>query len=169
METTVQAGQKTWKPMVAGILDIVGGALTVVGAIAVFVGIIFFIPISRSVGPGPVPEIAAYGDIDFLFTGDAEKEAERQMTMLSSVRLPEIEILKVGHHGSRTASSEDFLAITSPEVAIYMAGKDNSHGHPHQEAMTALREAGVTVYGTDTSGTIIITTDGKTYSVSTEN
>ena len=57
METTLQAVQKTWKPMVAGILDIVGGALTVLGAIAAFVGIMFFIPISRSVGPGPVPEM----------------------------------------------------------------------------------------------------------------
>ena len=57
----------------------------------------------------------AHGDIDFLFTGDADKEAEGQMMILSSVRLPEVEILKVGHHGSRTASSEDFLAITSPK------------------------------------------------------
>ena len=57
----------------------------------------------------------AYGDVDFLFTGDAENEAEGQMMILSSVRLPEVEIQKVGHHGSRTSSSEDFLAITSPK------------------------------------------------------
>ncbi|MFC1972567.1 ComEC/Rec2 family competence protein, partial [Chloroflexota bacterium] len=110
----------------------------------------------------------AYGDIDFLFTGDAEKEAEGQMMILSSVRLPEVEILKVGHHGSYTASSEDFLAITSPEVAIYMAGKDNRYGHPHQEALSALAEVGATIYGTETSGTIVITTKGETYTVSTE-
>lgn len=107
----------------------------------------------------------AYGDVDFLFTGDAEKEAEGQMMIISSVRLPVVEILKVGHHGSRTASSKDFLAITSPEVAIYMAGKDNRYGHPHQETITALAQIGATVYGTDTSGTIVITTNGETYAV----
>ena len=110
----------------------------------------------------------AYGDVDFLFTGDAEKEEEGQMMILSSVRLPEVEILKVGHHGSRTASSEDFLAIISPEVAIYMAGKDNRYGHPHQETITALAQVGATAYGTDTSGTIVITTNGETYAVQLE-
>jgi len=110
----------------------------------------------------------AYGDIDFLFTGDAEQEAEGAMMMLSSVHLPEVEILKVGHHGSRTASSADFLAITSPEVAIYMAGVDNSYGHPHAETITALNAIGAQIYGTDVNGTIIVTTDGETYLVSTE-
>ena len=107
----------------------------------------------------------AFGDVDFLFTGDAENEAEGQMMIVSSVRLPEVEILKVGHHGSRTSSSEDFLAITNPEVAIYMAGKDNRYGHPHQETITALAQIGATVYGTDTSGTIVITTNGEAYTV----
>jgi len=110
----------------------------------------------------------AYGDIDFLFTGDAEQEAEGAMMMLSSVQLPEVEILKVGHHGSRTASSADFLAVTSPEVAIYMAGVDNSYGHPHAETITALNAIGAQIYGTDVNGTIIVTTDGETYLVSTE-
>ncbi|MFC1982944.1 hypothetical protein ACFLV5_04105 [Chloroflexota bacterium] len=57
METNSQVAPKTWKPVTAGILDIVGGVLTVLGAVALFVGIMFFIPISRSVGPGPVPEM----------------------------------------------------------------------------------------------------------------
>jgi len=110
----------------------------------------------------------AYGDIDFLFTGDAEQEAEAEMLALSSVQLPEVEILKVGHHGSRTASSADFLAVTSPEVAIYMAGVDNSYGHPHAETITALNGIGAQIYGTDVNGTIIVTTDGETYLVNTE-
>ena len=110
----------------------------------------------------------AYGNIDFLFTGDAEQEAEGHMMMLSSVRLPEVEILKVGHHGSRTASSSDFLSITSPEVAIYMAGVDNRYGHPHAETITALNQIGAQIYGTDINGTIIATTDGRTYSIMTE-
>jgi beta-lactamase superfamily II metal-dependent hydrolase len=110
----------------------------------------------------------AYGNIDFLFTGDAEQEAEEAMMSLSSVRIPEVEILKVGHHGSRTSSSTDFLAITSPDVAVYMAGSDNRYGHPHPETITALNELGITVYGTGVNGTIVVTTDGETYSLSTE-
>ena len=110
----------------------------------------------------------AFGEIDFLFTGDAEQEAEGQMMMLSSVKIPEVEILKVGHHGSKTASSSDFLSITSPEIAIYMAGDGNRYGHPHQEAITALTNVGAKILGTDTSGTIVITSDGKQYSVAKE-
>ena len=110
----------------------------------------------------------AYGDIDFLFTGDTEQEAEGAMMVLSSVRLPEVEILKVGHHGSRTASSPDFLGITSPEVAIYMAKVDNSYGHPHEETMLALSNINSDIYGTDVFGTIVITTDGVTYEIQTE-
>jgi len=110
----------------------------------------------------------AYGDVDVLFTGDAEKEAEGAMMVLSSVRIPDVEILKVGHHGSRTASSKDFLAITSPEIAIYMAKEGNSYGHPHQETIDALTEIDAEIYGTDTNGTIQITTDGKMYNVNPE-
>jgi competence protein ComEC len=110
----------------------------------------------------------AYGDIDFLFTGDAEQDAEAEMLALDSLPVPEVEILKVGHHGSRTASSADFLAVTSPEVAIYMAGVDNSYGHPHAETIAALNAIGAQIYGTDVNGTIIVTTDGETYLVNTE-
>ncbi|MFC2068051.1 lamin tail domain-containing protein [Chloroflexota bacterium] len=105
----------------------------------------------------------AYGEIDFLFTGDAEKEAEGQMMELSSIRIPEVEILKVGHHGSKTASSLNFLGITSPEVAIYMAAEDNQYGHPHQETITALNDISAKIYGTDIHWNIVITTDGKDY------
>jgi len=60
METNIQTVPKTWKPTVAGILDIIGGALSILGAIAVLLGILFFIPISRSGGPGPVPEMGCW-------------------------------------------------------------------------------------------------------------
>lgn len=110
----------------------------------------------------------AYGEVDFLFTGDAEREAEGQMMILSSLKIPEVEILKVGHHGSKTASSSDFLSIISLEVAIYMAKEGNSYGHPHQETIDALNEIGATIYGTDFSGNIVLTTDGETYNIQTE-
>lgn len=60
MDTTMQTIQKTWKPMVAGILDIVGGALSILGSIAVLIGIMFFIPVATSVGPGPVPDMCRW-------------------------------------------------------------------------------------------------------------
>ena len=109
-----------------------------------------------------------YGDIDFLFTGDAEKEAEAAMLLRADMPIPDIEILKVGHHGSKTASSQDFLIATSPEIAIYMVGEGNSYGHPHDETIAALTEVGAEIYGTDICGTIVVISDGKSFSVQRE-
>jgi len=109
----------------------------------------------------------SYGEVDFLFTGDAEQEAEA--SMLSVGIVPGVEILKVGHHGSKTASSQSFLSLAQPEVAVYMAGEDNRYGHPHEETITALSEFEVKIYGSDIHGTIVITTDGITYILQLEN
>jgi competence protein ComEC len=108
-----------------------------------------------------------YGKTSFLFEGDAEKEAEA--SMLGAGVVPHAEILKAGHHGSKTASSQPFLATVQPEVAIYMAGVGNQYGHPHQETLNALFQIGAKVYGTDVNGNISITTDGKAYTVRLEN
>ncbi len=110
----------------------------------------------------------SYGTVDFLFMGDAEKEAEAAMLAKSDIPVPDVEILKVGHHGSNTASAGDFLAITSPETAVYMAGAGNQYGHPHKETIQALTIAGAKIYGTDVHGTIIITTDGESYELQPE-
>ncbi len=104
----------------------------------------------------------SHGEVDFLFTGDAEQEAEA--SMLTADIVTDVEILKVGHHGSRTASSRQFLQVAKPEYAIYMAGEGNSYGHPHQETTTSLNEMRALIYGTDEYGTIIITTDGNIFS-----
>lgn len=108
-----------------------------------------------------------YGAVDFLFTGDAEEGAEA--SMLEAGKVPSAEILKVGHHGSRTASSEAFLEKVRPEVAIIMVGEGNQYGHPHNETIDRLNEIGAQIYRTDVNGTILVTTDGATYSVYTEN
>jgi len=110
----------------------------------------------------------SYGNVDFLLTGDAEQEAEAAMLVASDIPVPDIEILKVGHHGSRTSSSQDLLVATSPEVAIYMAGTGNSYGHPHQETLDALAQIGAQIYGTDVNGTIVIITDGDEFSIQTK-
>lgn len=106
-----------------------------------------------------------YGSVDFLFDGDAGIAAEN--SMISTGVLSDIDILKVGHHGSRTASSPAFLNITRPEVAIYMAGVGNLYGHPHNESITTLKGIGAVIYGTDKYGTIVIDTDGATYTITT--
>lgn len=107
-----------------------------------------------------------YGSIDFLFEGDAEINAEAGM--ISVGLLNDIDILKVGHHCSRTASSPAFLNITKPEVAVYMAEIGNTYGHPHTESIAALQSIGATIYGTDTRGTIVINTDGTSYIIETD-
>jgi beta-lactamase superfamily II metal-dependent hydrolase len=109
----------------------------------------------------------SYGEVDFLFTGDAEQEAEA--SMLSAGIVPDVEILKVGHHGSKTSSSHSFLSLAQPEVAVYMAGEGNRYGHPHEETITALSEFEVKIYGSDIHGTIVINTDGITYTLQLEN
>lgn len=108
-----------------------------------------------------------YASVDFLFTGDAERQAEMAMAASSITPLTNTTVLKVGHHGSSSSSMPDFLNIIKPEVAIYMAGENNQYGHPHTETISALEQVGALIYGTDTSGTIIITTDGDTYQITT--
>jgi competence protein ComEC len=78
-------------------------------------------------------------------------------------------ILKVGHHGSSSSTSSLFLERVRPETAIIMVGKDNPYGHPHKETLDFLKGYGVTVYRTDLDGTIVIRSDGMSYSVKTES
>ena len=106
-----------------------------------------------------------YGNVSFLFTGDAQKDSETSIIAAGEVH--HVDILKVGHHGSRTSSSEEFLNVVKPEVAIYMAGLGNIYGHPHPETISALQSVGAQIYGTDTCGTITVTTDGSSYTVTT--
>lgn len=105
-------------------------------------------------------------EISFLFTGDAEKKSEKEI--LDQGFDVSSTILKAGHHGSRTSTGEYFLKAVSPDTVIIMCGEGNSYGHPHEETIELLAKYDVDVYRTDISGTIVITTDGKTYEVTTE-
>ena len=107
-----------------------------------------------------------YGSIDILLTGDAEQPAEA--SMLAAGVVQHADILKVGHHGSRTASTSQFLSVVKPDVAVYSCGIGNSYGHPHQETITALYNIGATIYGTDVDGTVSVTTGGNTYNIQTQ-
>jgi competence protein ComEC len=105
----------------------------------------------------------SFGQTDFLFTGDISSNVE--ITLLSSGLLTDTDILKVSHHGSKYGSSTEFLATIKSEISIYSASKNNSYGHPDPEVITRLIEAGSTIYGTDNYGTIVVSSDGNSYSV----
>ena len=88
--------------------------------------------------------------------------------MLAAGEDLQAQILKVGHHGSSSASSPAFLSAVKPEVAVYCCGVGNSYDHPHEETLTALSDVGAKIYGTDVNGTVVVTSDGATYQVDTE-
>ncbi len=92
----------------------------------------------------------------FLFIGDAEKQE------LSTINADlSADVLKVGHHGSRTSTTEDLLERVDPSIAVISLGKDNDYGHPHKSTINLLNEFDVTTYRTDEDGTIIVTSDGS--------
>ncbi len=99
-----------------------------------------------------------YGNASFLFTGDAEATEEAD-TMATGYEI-QADVLEVGHHGSDTSTSQRFLQAVNPVCAVISCGTGNDYGHPHQETLGKLSEAGVTVYRTDLSGTITMVTDG---------
>ena len=107
-----------------------------------------------------------YGSFSMLLTGDAEAQTEDRM-MNAGANIS-TKILKVGHHGSKYATSEDFLRRGKFEVAIISDGQDNRYGHPSQEALDRLRAAGIKVYRTDLQGEITITTRGERYDIKPE-
>lgn len=102
----------------------------------------------------------SYGNTSFLLTGDAPKAVEEYLVLRYGEYL-ESDVLKVGHHGSRTSTSQLFLETVAPELAIISAGQDNSYGHPHTEVTDSLFNAGVEILTTATAGTITLVSDGE--------
>ena len=100
-----------------------------------------------------------YKDTSYLFTGDAETLSEQEM--LDKNLDVEADVLKVGHHGSKSSTSKKFLDAVNPKYAIISCGVDNDYGHPKSVIMNRLKKANVIVYRTDESSTIVLTSDGK--------
>ena len=98
------------------------------------------------------------GGTSFLFTGDSSEQAEADM--IEAGEDLKADVLKIGHHGSSTATTKAFLQAVNPQVAVISCGKDNSYGHPHEETMQRLQEKAMTIYRTDEDGTILATCDG---------
>lgn len=103
-----------------------------------------------------------YGAFSALFTGDAEKEAEEEIMKRHDVSA---RLLKVGHHGSKTSSSADFLKAVKPRYAVISVGEKNKFRHPHPSAVKRLEETGAKIFRTDKDGTITFLTDGESVRV----
>lgn len=100
-----------------------------------------------------------YGGVSFLFTGDAERLSETEM--LSGDYDLKSDVLKIGHHGSDTSTSDEFLAAVNPVYAVISCGIDNSYGHPSESVLDRLSKNDTKVFRTDILGTVIIASDGE--------
>lgn len=103
--------------------------------------------------------IVDYGQNSFLFSGDCEEEAEQDI--LENGMDLDVDVYQVGHHGSRTSSTEEFLDAMTPSYAVISCGEGNSYGHPHAQTLNRLRERKVKVFRTDEQGSIIAFCDGE--------
>ncbi len=101
----------------------------------------------------------SYGSASFLVTGDLVKEEEAKLLKKN----PDVRatVLKCGHHGSATSTSDEFLGAVSPQWAVFCVGKDNSFGHPHPETVKKVKDAGIRICRTDEDGAISFYTDGR--------
>ena len=108
-----------------------------------------------------------YKDVNFMFTGDIEAEAEKDMVAQNLVI--DVDFMSVPHHGSKGSSTEAFLAKAKPEYAIVSVGADNSYGHPSADALNRYNAIGSKVYRTDQLGDIVIKTDGNTATINGNN
>ncbi len=108
---------------------------------------------------------ATWGETTALLTGDAEEPEESSiMKTYSAAHLGSM-LLKVGHHGSRTSSTDAWLAAVNPQIAVISCGLNNSYGHPHAEVLDKLKAyVGDKIYRTDELGSIVFITDGETFS-----
>lgn len=102
-----------------------------------------------------------YKDNEFLFTGDLESDVETKLIG----KIPAVDVLKVGHHGSNSSTSNALLQSIKPSIAVISVGKNNRYGHPHQETLQRLSERNIEILRTDLNGTIVIVADGTTLKI----
>ncbi len=107
-----------------------------------------------------------FGNTKFLFMGDASKDIERQLPL---DEIGKVDVLKVGHHGSKTSSADEFIRAVAPVYSIISSGRDNKYGHPHKVTLDTLEKYDSVIYRTDTHGTIITKSNGKAITVMTNS
>jgi competence protein ComEC len=106
-----------------------------------------------------------YGEKVFLLTGDAEKLSESEI--LSKGYDIKADVIKIGHHGSSSSSSKEFIKKVNPVYAVVSCGQGNDYNHPHKETVKLLSSLGIKLYRTDIDGSIVFTTDGKSIKINT--
>ncbi|MEK9182621.1 MAG: ComEC/Rec2 family competence protein [Patescibacteria group bacterium] len=114
-----------------------------------------------STNDGSIVAKLTYGETTVMLTGDSTARTEKIILENNSIAELDSTILKVGHHGSRTSSSADFVEAVSPEYALISDGRDNKYGHPHQDTLDTLTSLGAKIFRTDLLGTIIMKSDGE--------
>jgi len=107
-----------------------------------------------------------YNENSFLFMGDAESLVEKEILKNG---ISDIDVLKIGHHGSKTSSSTEFVNTVSPSYAVFEVGQGNSYGHPHKEVLERYEKLGADILRTDEMGTIIISSDGRNLTVNKDS
>lgn len=129
-------------------------------------------PLESVIGDNPknphddvVVAMLKYGDLEVMLTGDMEEKIERRL-ILGGYDL-DSDILKAGHHGSKTSSSEAFLSAVSPEVAVIQVGSKNRYGHPSSEVLKRFDDYGIKYYRNDIDGDIKLVSDGTNYQLFT--
>ena len=110
---------------------------------------------------GSIVAKLTYGKTSIMLTGDSTAKTEKIILSRNSGEVLDSAILKVGHHGSRTSSSTEFVKAVSPAYALVSLGKENKYGHPHQETLDTLAQFGAKILRTDLLGTIIMSSDGQ--------
>jgi len=150
LEAIDQAGLEITPAVPGDQYDLGGGAqLTILGPLEDYDDLNSMSVVSR----------LSFGSTSFLFTGDMEQDAEKDL-LKQGVPLVST-VLNVGHHGSKTSSHQAFLEAVQPKVAVISCGLDNSYGHPHREVLERLDALNVRVLRTDLDGAVVLTSDGK--------
>ncbi len=117
---------------------------------------------SKSVNNTSIVLRLVFQDKLFLFTGDAFKAVEKKLASKEELRA---DVLKVGHHGSKTSSADEFIQEVSPEIAVISCGAGNSYGHPHEEVLAVLEKFAIRILRTDEDGDIKIVSNGIDYKI----
>jgi len=116
---------------------------------------------------GSIVAKLVYKETCAILTGDAPSAIENYLIWLDREAL-DCEALKIGHHGSKTSTSPEFVAAVSPDFALISAGKENKYGHPHKETIQTLENFGTAIFSTDQAGTIILKSNGDDWSLANQ-
>jgi competence protein ComEC len=109
----------------------------------------------------------SHGENDFLFTGDIEKKAEKDI--LDNTKNLDAEVLKVAHHGSNSSSTSKFLKTVKPKYAVICVGEDNQYKRPHPKTIKRIESVGALIYRTDKNGSIVFKSNGSEITITTTN